>query len=82
MFERTGKFTAMRYHSHYSYETEIKFGQVLEGQIKSRSNGLKVYGIKCIGEMWIPEYGITALWEGPALDEDEQNLLNLKELRS
>lgn len=68
------------YVSHYDDFTEIKRGETTGLQINQRSIGLRFYGLRCIGEKWIPGYGWTALWFGPELDIDEQNLLNLKKI--
>lgn len=48
--------------------------------ILARQCALRNNNVRCVGEIWVSGYGLTALWEGPELDQDEQNLLNLKAL--
>ena len=68
------------YISHYSNETYIKFGECgTSQQVLDRQDGLYKYGIRCVGERWVPGYGNTALWYGPVVDKTTQNLLNLDE---
>lgn len=71
----------MLYHSHYSDETYLKKGVVPSWKdIDERQQALREAKLKPIGEVWVTGYGITLSFEGPELDKDTQNLLNVKQI--
>lgn len=69
----------MFYHKHYSDRTYIKFGQSgSQDDIFAVNQLLWINNILVLGECWVPEYGVTLLFEGPEVDEETQNLCCIK----
>lgn len=65
-----------QYVSHYDGKTYLKAGVIPKAiEISERQQAIRQYGLVCIGEKWLQNYGISPLWEGPELDKDTQNLL-------
>lgn len=68
-----------QYVSHFDEHTHLRYGELTDlDDVIARGDALKDYGVKCLGEKWVPGYGTAALWTGPILDKDTQNLLCLR----
>ncbi len=62
----------------YSEHTFMKKGEIpTSDDISARSRAIRQYGLECIGEVWVPDYGISPVYYGPLVDQDTRDLLCL-----